>query len=124
MLRHVVWQKLTDVSEVLTASIIIIALTIDAVSTSKTSANLYETTRRNTTKDSHLPGILFVQIFFYQLNRHYFHDLKITFHIQFLKLVQDSLHFNLRRAQRPSKRAVGSAVFACRLTKNHVEVMS
>jgi hypothetical protein len=46
---------ITDVSEVLTASIIrSIALMMEAVITSKTSVNFYETTRRKIQKDSHL----------------------------------------------------------------------
>jgi hypothetical protein len=41
MLLHVVPQKLTDVSEVLTAAVInAIVLVMEAVSTSETSANL------------------------------------------------------------------------------------
>jgi hypothetical protein len=52
MLHHVVWYKLTIVSEVLTASII--ALMMVAVSTSKTSVNLYHTTLRSIPEDSHL----------------------------------------------------------------------
>jgi hypothetical protein len=51
LLRRVVWQKFTDVSEVIRA---IIALMMEAVSTSKTSVNFYQTTRRNNTQDSHL----------------------------------------------------------------------
>jgi hypothetical protein len=50
MLRRVVWWKLTDVSEMLTASIVtwtIIAETMEAVSTSETSVNFYQTTRRS-----------------------------------------------------------------------------
>jgi hypothetical protein len=39
MLCRVVWYKITDVSEVLTASIVIIALMIEAVSTSEMSVN-------------------------------------------------------------------------------------
>jgi ABC-type arginine transport system permease subunit len=45
MLCRVVTQKVTDVSEVLTAAII--ALMMVAVSTYETSVNFYETTRRN-----------------------------------------------------------------------------
>jgi hypothetical protein len=46
----------TDVSEVLAASIIrtIIALVAEAASTSETSVNFYQTTRRNKRKDGHL----------------------------------------------------------------------
>jgi hypothetical protein len=56
MLRRVVWYKFTDVSEVLAASIIgnIIALIMDAAMTSETSANFYQTTRRNIPEDGHL----------------------------------------------------------------------
>jgi hypothetical protein len=39
MLHHLVWKKFTDVSEVLAASII--ALVMEAASTSKTSVNFY-----------------------------------------------------------------------------------
>jgi hypothetical protein len=48
-MRRVVSQKLTDVSEVLTASIIgeMIALIMKAVSSSETSVNFNQTTRRN-----------------------------------------------------------------------------
>jgi hypothetical protein len=47
MLHRVVWQKFTDVSEVLPA------LMIEAASTSETSVNFYQTTRRNIPEDSH-----------------------------------------------------------------------
>jgi hypothetical protein len=47
-------QKLTDVSEVFTAYYIIIALMMEAVSTSETSVNFYETSRRNIPEDSHI----------------------------------------------------------------------
>jgi hypothetical protein len=52
MLRLVVWQKFTNVSEVLAASII--ALMMEAARTSETSVNFYHTTRRNIPEDSHL----------------------------------------------------------------------
>jgi hypothetical protein len=52
MLRHVVWYKLTDVSEVLTACII--TLMTEAVSTSETSVNFFETKWRNIPEDSYL----------------------------------------------------------------------
>jgi hypothetical protein len=42
MLRRVVWQKFTDVSEVLAT---------EAVSTSETSINFYQTTQRNIPED-------------------------------------------------------------------------
>jgi hypothetical protein len=48
MLSHVV-----NVSEVLAAPIII-ALMMEAASTSETSVNFYQTTRRNNPEDSHL----------------------------------------------------------------------
>jgi hypothetical protein len=56
MLRRVVWYKFTDVSVVLAASIIraMIALIMEAVSTSETSVNFYHTTRHNNPEDSHL----------------------------------------------------------------------
>jgi hypothetical protein len=52
----VVWEKYTDVSEMLTAFIIkaIIFLMMEAASTSETSVNFYQTTRRNNPEDSHL----------------------------------------------------------------------
>jgi hypothetical protein len=51
-----VWRKkFTDVSEVLTAYIIrAIALMTEAVCTSETSLNFYQTTRHNIPEDSHL----------------------------------------------------------------------
>jgi hypothetical protein len=55
MLRRVVSQKFTDVSGMLTAAIIrVIGHMIRTVSTSETSVNFYETTRRKTPEDSHL----------------------------------------------------------------------
>jgi hypothetical protein len=55
MLRRVVWQKFSEVSDVLPASTIrVIALMMEAVSTSITSVNFYETVRRNIPEDSHL----------------------------------------------------------------------
>jgi hypothetical protein len=53
MLRCVVWYKFTDVSEVLIASIVI-ALMMEAVNTSETSVNFYQTTQHNIPEDSHL----------------------------------------------------------------------
>jgi hypothetical protein len=53
MLRRVVWQKLTDVSEMRTA-FIIRAMMVEVVSTSETSFSFYQTTRRNIPEDSHL----------------------------------------------------------------------
>jgi hypothetical protein len=52
MLRHVGWYKFTDVSEVLATSIVraIIALMMEAASTSETSVNFYQTTRLNIQK--------------------------------------------------------------------------
>jgi hypothetical protein len=52
MLRRGVPQKLNDVSEVVTASII--RAMMEAVSTSDVSVNFYETTRLNFPEDSHL----------------------------------------------------------------------
>jgi hypothetical protein len=52
MLRSVVWQKFTDVSEVLAASVI--ALMMKAARTSETLVNFYQTTRRYNPEDSHL----------------------------------------------------------------------
>jgi hypothetical protein len=48
--------EVTDVSEVLAASIIkaIIALMMDVASTSETSVNVYQTARRNNPKDSQI----------------------------------------------------------------------
>jgi hypothetical protein len=56
LLRRLDWYKFTNVSEVLSASIIttISALMMKAVSTSETSVNLYQTTRRNNPENSHL----------------------------------------------------------------------
>jgi hypothetical protein len=56
-LRRVVWQTFTDVLEVLPASLIwtgFIALMLKAVSTSETSVNFNQTTRRNNPEDSHI----------------------------------------------------------------------
>jgi hypothetical protein len=50
-LRRAVWQKFTDISVVNRA---IIALKMEAASTSETSVNFHLTTRRNITEDSHL----------------------------------------------------------------------
>jgi hypothetical protein len=55
MLRCVVSWKLTDVSEVLTASI---SPDMEAVSTFETSVNFYKTARRNIPEDSHLQVVL------------------------------------------------------------------
>jgi hypothetical protein len=56
MLHRVVWWKLTYVSDVLTASIIraIIVMLMEAVSTSETSTNFYQTTWYNVPEDSDL----------------------------------------------------------------------
>jgi hypothetical protein len=48
----VAWKKFTDVSEILTASII--GLMTDAVSTSETSVNSHKITWRSVSKVSHL----------------------------------------------------------------------
>jgi hypothetical protein len=47
LLRCVVWYKLTNVSEVLTA------LMMEAVSISETSVHFYQTTQHNIPEDSH-----------------------------------------------------------------------
>jgi hypothetical protein len=52
MLHPVVWQKFSDVSEVIAAYII--ALMMKAASTSETLVNFYQTTRLNIPEDSHL----------------------------------------------------------------------
>jgi hypothetical protein len=52
MLRRVVCEKVTDVSELPTAAIS--ALMIEAVSTSETPVTFYDTTWRNIPGDSHL----------------------------------------------------------------------
>jgi hypothetical protein len=52
LLSLVVWQKFTDVSEMLAVSII--ALMMEAASTSETSVNFYQTTRRINPEDSPL----------------------------------------------------------------------
>jgi hypothetical protein len=56
MLRRGVWQKLTDDSEVLAASIIgaMMMALMEAVSTSETSVSFCLTTRHNIPEDSHL----------------------------------------------------------------------
>jgi hypothetical protein len=51
LLRHVVWQKFTDVSEVLSSAL---NRAMIAASTSETSVNFYQTTRRNSPEDSYL----------------------------------------------------------------------
>jgi hypothetical protein len=52
MLRRVVLSKFTDVSDVLTASIMkAISLMMEAVRTSDMSVDLYEITRRNIPQD-------------------------------------------------------------------------
>jgi hypothetical protein len=54
MLRLVVWQKFTNVSEVLAASIIrAMSEMMETTSISETSVNFYEITRRNIPEDSH-----------------------------------------------------------------------
>jgi hypothetical protein len=55
MSRLVVWQEFTDVSEVLSASVIrTIALMMEAASTSETSENFYQTSLRNIPENSRL----------------------------------------------------------------------
>jgi hypothetical protein len=51
MLRRVFWWKLTDLSEV-------IALMMEAIRTSETSVNFYQTARRNIPEDSHLEPLI------------------------------------------------------------------
>jgi hypothetical protein len=53
MLRRILLQKLTDVSEVLPAAIVI-TLMKKTVSTSETSVNFHEGTRLKIPEDSHL----------------------------------------------------------------------
>jgi hypothetical protein len=62
LLRRVVWYIKTDVSEVLTVSFIraMSTLMMRAVSTSETSVNIYETTRRNIPEDSQPSLFLFL----------------------------------------------------------------
>jgi hypothetical protein len=50
--RRAVWYKFTDVSEVL--AVTIIAVIGEAVSTSETTVNLYQTARCNKPRDKHL----------------------------------------------------------------------
>jgi hypothetical protein len=52
MLLCVIWQKLVEVSNVLTASII--RVTIEAVSPYETSVNFCQSTRRNIPEDNYL----------------------------------------------------------------------
>jgi hypothetical protein len=56
LLCRAVWHKFTDVLEVPAASIIrgLIAPMMEAASTSETSVNVYQTTRRNNPDDNHL----------------------------------------------------------------------
>jgi hypothetical protein len=67
MKRRVVWQKFTDVSEVLAASIIraIIALMMEASSTCETSVSFCQTTRCNNPEDSHLHARREGKVMFY-----------------------------------------------------------
>jgi hypothetical protein len=55
LLRRIIWWKFIDVLEVLSA--IIIALMMEAASTSETSENFYQIIRRNKPEDSHLQHI-------------------------------------------------------------------
>jgi hypothetical protein len=59
LFRSVIWQKFTDVSEVLAASIRVIALMMEVVSIYKTSVNFCQITRRNP-EDSHLHPLMTV----------------------------------------------------------------
>jgi hypothetical protein len=63
MLPRAAWWKLTDVSEMHTASVTramssssvsVITLVMEALRTSETSVNFYETTRRNILESCHL----------------------------------------------------------------------
>jgi hypothetical protein len=57
LLRRVIWQTFTDVSELLAASIISAmteALMMEAASTTEKPVNFYQTTRCNNPEDSHL----------------------------------------------------------------------
>jgi hypothetical protein len=55
LLRHVVWWKFTDVTELIAASIIRVTSKPRApASTSETSVNFYQTTRHNNPQDSHV----------------------------------------------------------------------
>jgi hypothetical protein len=65
MKMNVFWdaapRSLVEVSEVLTVSILgaintIVALMMEAISTSETSENFYQTRRRNIPENSHLPA--------------------------------------------------------------------
>jgi hypothetical protein len=76
MLRRVVWYKFTDISEVVSASIII-ALMMEAASISETSVNFYQTTRRNISVDSDLVSHVFCAIFIIHLISFYVHLLQI-----------------------------------------------
>jgi hypothetical protein len=64
MLHRVVWKKFTDVSEVLAAYIIrlIIALMMEAASTTETSINLCQITRRKIPEDSCLDLKQFLKV--------------------------------------------------------------
>jgi hypothetical protein len=53
MLRRVVWQKFTYISEEL-AAFIIRAMMIEAASTSEAPVNFYQTTRCNIPEDSYI----------------------------------------------------------------------
>jgi RNA binding exosome subunit len=51
VVARVVWYKFADVSEVLAA---LLKILMEAASTSETSVNIYETTQRKNSEDSHL----------------------------------------------------------------------
>jgi hypothetical protein len=61
LLRRVVWEKFTDVSEVLAASIIR-AMT-KAANICETSVNFYQTAQHNNPEDSHLKFIFCLLLF-------------------------------------------------------------
>lgn len=53
-LRRTGWKILTDAPEYLTFSVIKRTVMVEAVRSSETSGNIYQTTRRNVPEDSHL----------------------------------------------------------------------
>jgi hypothetical protein len=68
MVRRIVWQKSTDISEELSASTIRVmsALMLEAISTTETSVGFYQTKRCTIPEDSHLhhPTLLTWSSFF------------------------------------------------------------
>jgi hypothetical protein len=62
LLRRVAWLKFTDIPEVLAvyvirATLMMSALMKEAVNISETTAEFYQTTRRNNPEDSHLHAL-------------------------------------------------------------------